>query len=164
MKRLLVSLFVIIFSLFAALVTVIGTLAVFFSANAPKDPVLESLPDYESREYYSAGHIGDFTDYGKYTYRIDETVLQQNSYLSPIAEADIPIIWGYLDNFENWVEICTDFPREYYDFDRSSLDEGDFFTSAMPIRNRKSCTGTIPSIISTRGPEFSTISTTIFRR
>lgn len=127
MKRLLISLLVILFSLLAALVTVIGALAIFFGANAPKDPVLEALPEYESREYYSAGYIGDFTDYGKYFYHIDKTELSRNPYLQPVTEADIPEIEGYLDVFENWVEVCTDFPRENYDFHRASLGEGDYF-------------------------------------
>lgn len=127
MKRLLITLLVIFFSLFAALVTVIGALGIFFAANTPQDPVLSSLPDYAHKEYVSAGHIGDFTDYGKYTYALSATDLAENPYLKPVGESDLAVIGGYLDNFENWVEICTDFPAEQYDFDRSALGTGDWF-------------------------------------
>lgn len=112
MKRLLISLLVVLLSLFAALVTVVGALTIFFGVTAPTDPVRESLPDYISKEFYSSGGFQDFTDYGKFTYSLSEEVLKENPYLRPVAEADLEMICGYLDNFENWVEICTDFPAE----------------------------------------------------
>lgn len=127
MKRLLISLLVVLFSLLAALVTVVVALTIFFGVTAPTDPVRESLPDYISKEFYSSGGFQDFTDYGKFTYSLSEEVLEENPYLRPVTEADLEVIFGYLDNFENWVALCTDLPAGCYDFDRSLMGEGDYF-------------------------------------
>lgn len=99
-------------------------LSLLFSAE---DAVWESLPDYESEEFYSSGGFQDFTDYGKYTYRIYETELMENPYFSRITEEDIPEILEYIENFEGWVEACDDFPKEKYDFDAASMEAGDYF-------------------------------------
>lgn len=105
-------------------VGLICLLSLFF---APADPILDSLPDYESKEYYTNGGFQDFTDYGKYTYRIYETELMENPYFQQATEEDILNIHAYLDNFENWVEIDSGFPKEAYDFDRAQIQPGDYF-------------------------------------
>ena len=94
---------------------------------APKDAILESLPDYETREFYTSGGFQDFTDYAKYTYDIYETELMENPYFRQVTEEDIPEILSYLDNFEGWVDICTGFPKENYDFDTAWVEPGDYF-------------------------------------
>ena len=106
------------------LVGAVWALSLFF---APSDPILASLPDYETKEYFTNGGFQDFTDYGKYTYRIYETELMENPYFRQVTEEDLATIGSYLDNFENWVEIDTEFPKDSYDFDRSQLQPGDYF-------------------------------------
>ena len=94
---------------------------------APEDSILESLPDYESREYYSSGGFQDYTDYGKYTYHIYETELMENPYFFRVTQEDLPEILSYLDNFESWVDTCSDFPKAEYDFDAGQVEEGNYF-------------------------------------
>lgn len=110
-----------------AVCTVFLVLVLVFSLLfSPENAVLESLPDYEEKEYVSAGHVGDFTDYGKYTYNIYEKSLIESPYFTQVTEEDIPEILSYIDNFEGWVEICEDFPEEKYDFDRAQIIVGDY--------------------------------------
>ncbi len=93
----------------------------------PKDPVLEALPQYETREFYTSGGFQDFTDYAKYTFGEKPLALEEHPCLRPVTRGDIPEIQAYLDNFEEDVEACQDFPQESYDFDRDWLTEGDYF-------------------------------------
>ena len=104
-----------------------GIVWAFSLLFAPKDPILASLPECEAKEFYSSGGFQDYTDYGKYTYRIYEKTLMENPYFQTVTEADLPRLEGYLDNFENWVAICQDFPQASYDFDRGSLEVGDYY-------------------------------------
>ena len=94
---------------------------------APQDPILNSLPDYNSKEYHTSGGFQDFTDYAKYTYTIYETELMENPYFQPVTEDVISKIHSYLNNFENRVTISSDFPRDAYDFDRSQVQPGDYY-------------------------------------
>ena len=112
--------------LLVASVTV-GTVTLFSLLFAPKDSIIQSLPDYESKEFYSSGGFQDYTDYSKYTYRIYETELRNNPYFLQVTEADIPEILSYIENFEGWAEISSDFPQEAYDFDASQITAGDYF-------------------------------------
>ena len=124
MKKLL-KILLILFLLFVLLFLILPlTLSVFF---APKDSILASLPDYESKEFYSSGGFQDYTDYGKYTYRLSESVFTHSPYFRQVDPEDIPTILCYIENFEGWVEICSDFPKESYDFDISSVEPGDYF-------------------------------------
>ena len=104
-----------------------GAVWAFSFLFAVKDPILSSLPAYDSREFYSSGGFQDYTDYGKYTYRIYEKTLMENPYFRKVTDADIPKLEAYLDDFENWVAICEDFPQASYDFDRASLEAGDYY-------------------------------------
>ena len=116
--------------LMGALVLILGMVGVvwvFSFLFAPKDPILGSLPEFESKEYYSSGGFQDFTNYGKYTYRIYETTLTENPYFRKVTDADIPRLEAYLDDFENWVAICEDFPQASYDFHRTTLEAGDYY-------------------------------------
>ena len=131
MKRLLIPALVVLLALVAGAGAVLFGLAVFFSAAAPEDPVLSSLPAYESREFYSSGGFQDYTDYGKYHYSLPVD-LSDNPLLRPVTEADLPVISGYLDNFENWVAISSDFPKESYDFARAVLRTGGYFYIENP--------------------------------
>lgn len=124
MKRILKEIAVAVLIVFAVLLAAAIIIGVFLS---PKDPVLESLPGYETKEYVSSGGFQDYTDYAKYTYRISESELAENGYLCPVTQDDIPTILAYLEDFEGWVEISPDFPKESYDFDKSAIGEGDYW-------------------------------------
>ena len=124
MKKLL-KILAIIFFLFLLLFLILPL--IFSVLFAPKDPILASLPDYESKEFYSCNGFQDTTDYAKYTYRVSESVFTHSAYFRRVTQADIPRIRSYIEDFEGWVEICSDFPRESYDFDKASVSEGDYF-------------------------------------
>ena len=94
---------------------------------APKDPILASLPDYSSREYYTCGGFQDSTDYAKYTYEVSESVFIHSPYFLRVSAVGADKFLTYLENFEGWVDICEDFPAESYDFDRSIISGNDYF-------------------------------------
>ena len=58
----------------------------------PKDPVLDSLPKYEKKEFYSSGGFQDFTEYANSTYQISEATIAPNESLLPVTEENIPAI------------------------------------------------------------------------
>lgn len=93
----------------------------------PADPVLENLPQYETREFYTSGGFQDYTDYAKYTFGETMPDLEAHPSLRPVTGKDIAEIESYLDNFEQWVATCREFPQESYDFQREWLKEGDYF-------------------------------------
>ena len=43
------------------------------------------------------------------------------------TEDDISGILAYVDNFEEWVRTCEDFPKDSYEFDQSRIGVGDYF-------------------------------------
>ena len=124
MKRFFPVVLIVLFILTMVLVGGVWLLSLLF---APKDAILESLPDYEAKEYYTSGGFQDFTDYAKYTYTIYETELMENPYFQQVTEEALPKIHSYLDNFENRVAISSDFPQDAYDFDRSQIGPGDYY-------------------------------------
>lgn len=124
MKRFFTVLIVLILVL--GIVCLAGSLLLSY-LFAPKDPILNSLPDYTSREFYTCGGFQDTTDYAKYTYEVSESVFTHSSYFLKVTEENIPTLHTYLDNFENWTRTCSDFPLEAYDFHRSQIQEGDYF-------------------------------------
>lgn len=124
MKRLFKAIAAIILSLVAAALVMVLVMAVIFR---PKDSVLDSLPKYEKKEFYSSGGFQDFTDYAKYTYRITESELAECKSLRPVTEENIPDILEYVDFFESVIENSQDFPSESYDFDKSQISAGDCF-------------------------------------
>ena len=123
MKRCLT---IFIIAVLALGITILGLSIPISYLLAPKDSILNSLPDYIDKEFYSSGGFQDYTDYGKYTYQISEMPLIHNSYFLRVSEENIPEILSYIENFEGWVEI-TEFPSEKYDFDKSVITEGDYF-------------------------------------
>lgn len=70
----------------------VGLIYLTFTLLIPEDIVLESLPKYSEKEYYSSGGFQDTTDYAKYTYLISEEDLQNNEYLLPVESTDLPQI------------------------------------------------------------------------
>lgn len=105
----------------------LGALYFIFALMIPGDPVLESLPKYSEKEYYSSGGFQDTTDYAKYTYHISEEDLQSNEHFLPVESTDIPQIIAYIEDFEEWVSVSHDFPSESYDFDKAIVSTGDYF-------------------------------------
>lgn len=96
------------------------------------DPVLESLPGEYQGTMYTCGGFQDYTDYGKYTCSgVTSEALEGNPYFQVVTAEDIPVIEGYLENFEGWVELSKDCDgcdlAEMYDFSRNTLKEGDWF-------------------------------------
>lgn len=124
MKRLFKAIAAIILSLVAAALVMVLVTAVIFR---PRDSVLDSLPKYVKKEFYSSDGFQDFTDYAKYTYRITESELEECESLHPVTEEDIPDILEYVEFFENVIEGSRDFPSESYDFDKSLISAGDSF-------------------------------------
>ena len=108
-------------------VILLGSLCLGFILIIPGDPVLESLPKYSAKEYYSSGGFQDTTDYAKYTYHISEEDLQNNEYLLPVESTDVPQIIAYIEDFEEWVLVSQEFPSDSYDFDKEIVSIGDYF-------------------------------------
>lgn len=108
-------------------VMLLGSLCLGFTLMIPGDPVIESLPKYSAKEYYSSGGFQDTTDYAKYTYHISEEDLQNNEYLLPVESTDVPQIIAYIEDFEEWVSVSQEFSSDSYDFDKEIVSIGDYF-------------------------------------
>lgn len=108
-------------------VMLLGSLCLGFTLMIPGDPVIESLPKYSAKEYYSSGGFQDTTDYAKYTYHISAEDLQNNKYLIPVESTDVPQIIAYIEDFEEWVSVSQEFPSDSYDFDKEIVSIGDYF-------------------------------------
>ena len=121
------ALLVVLSLVFAVPVLVITAALLFSVLFAPKDPILASLPDYLTKEFYTCGGFQDSTDYAKYTYEVSESVFIHSPYFLRVSSVGTERFLTYLDNFENWVDTCEDFPAESYDFDRSVISENDYF-------------------------------------
>lgn len=92
------------------------------------DPVISSLPDYNSRVFYTSGGFQDYTDYAKYTYKsISAQDFEASEYFCEVSADDIEEILIYIDNYEEWVETIGSELKNNYDFDKSVISEGDFF-------------------------------------
>ena len=112
----------------AALLAVL--LALSSCAETRYDAVALSLGQYENMEYYTDGGFQDHTDYAKYTY--SSPTLADNKYLVRLDKQCIERLNGYLDDFEKWVDLIREGnPKseivENYDFDRSTIDDGDCY-------------------------------------
>lgn len=93
-----------------------------------QESVIASLPDYESKEFYTIDGFQDYTDYAKYTYdNISIHDLESSEYFSIVTSDDVEEILLYIDDFEGWVEACGGELKENYDFDKYIVSEGDFF-------------------------------------
>ncbi|MBQ4585679.1 MAG: hypothetical protein IJA82_05685 [Clostridia bacterium] len=125
--------FKIISLFFVALFTVV-LLCSCFNVTPRRKIVISTLGEYEKEEFYSSGVFQDYTDYGKY-YFSGVPSIKDNEYFKFVAETDIVVLNGYIDNFDNWVNLISESPstkegRELvknYDLDRTIINEGDFF-------------------------------------
>ena len=92
------------------------------------DPVIDSLPDYESKVFYTSGGFQDYTDYAKYTYEsITAQDFNDSKYFNAATTEDVEEILLHIENFEGWVDTVGGDLKENYDFDKILVSEGDFF-------------------------------------
>ena len=124
MKRFFPVLLIVVLILAIAMT---GTVWLFSLLFTPRDAILESLPAYESAVVYTSGEFQDYTDYGKYTYRISEQELTNSPYFQQVDEANLPRLLTYLEDYENWVAVISGDVPEHYDFDTASIETGDYF-------------------------------------
>lgn len=90
--------------------------------------VISSLPDYESREFYTSGGFQDYTDYAKYFYdSITAQDLESSEHFTVTTDEDVEEILLHIDDFERAVAVTAEELKENYDFDRSIVTEGDYF-------------------------------------
>jgi len=94
-----------------------------------EEQVRASLGTCERVAFYSSGGFQDYTDFG--IYRCPDADLKENPYFAPVTPGDIEKLWGFLDNFEGWIETIgrSDPGNELvvsYAFDRSIVDTGDW--------------------------------------
>lgn len=102
-------------------------MCLFFIGCSNADPVIDSLPAYDSMVFYTCEGIQDHTDYAKYTFQsITEEQLQASNYFCTAKEENITEILQYVDNFESWVEVVGG-ELKNYDFNKAIISEGDFF-------------------------------------
>lgn len=93
-----------------------------------KDPVIASLGRAMSVQRYSVSGFGDSTDYGIYTF--PGAKLEDSEYFKPVTAESKNELLGYIDNFENWVNVTRDDDDntlfENYHFSRADIDESDY--------------------------------------
>lgn len=90
--------------------------------------VISSLPDYESREFYTSGGFQDYTDYAKYFYdSITAQDLESSERFTVTTDENVEEILLHIDDFERAVAVTAEELKENYDFDRSIVTEGDYF-------------------------------------
>ncbi|MBO5379783.1 MAG: hypothetical protein J6A90_05590 [Clostridia bacterium] len=104
-----------------------------FMPKSRRETVILTLGGYEREEFYSSGGIQDFTDYGKY-YFAEMPKFEENEYFVPVTSNDIEVLYGYIDNFDSWIEAYINPSTknekalvENYDLDRTIINEGDYF-------------------------------------
>ncbi len=118
---------------FVALFTVV-LLCSCFNVTPRRKIVISTLGEYEKEEFYSSGGFQDYTDYGKYYFN-EVPSIEDNEHFKVATATDIEVLNGYIDDFDNWVNLISENPstkkeRELvknYDLDRTIINEGDFF-------------------------------------
>ncbi|HCD90520.1 MAG TPA: hypothetical protein DEQ52_02155 [Ruminococcaceae bacterium] len=93
-----------------------------------KDPVIASLGRAMSVQRYSVSGFGDSTDYGIYTFPGAKP--GDSEYFKPVTAESKNELLGYIDNFENWVNVTREDDDntlfENYHFSRADIDENDY--------------------------------------
>lgn len=93
-----------------------------------KDPVIASLGKAMSVQRYSVSGFGDSTDYGIYTFTGAKP--EDSEYFKPVTVESKNELLGYIDNFENWVNVTREDDDntlfENYHFSRADIDESDY--------------------------------------
>ena len=71
-----------------------------------KDPVIASLGKAMSVQRYSCAGFGDSTDFGIYTF--PGASPGESEYFKPVTVESKNELLGYIDNFENWVNVTRE--------------------------------------------------------
>ncbi len=94
-----------------------------------KDPVIASLGRAISVQRYSVRGFGDSTDYGIYTFPGAKP--EDSEYFKPVTAESKNELLGYIENFENWVNVTHEEDDDNalvvnYRFSRDDIDESDY--------------------------------------
>ena len=112
----------------AAGILLIITLVLTLCSCYYSDPVIDSLPEYKNKSFYTSGGFQDYTDYAKYTYEsVAVQEIKASKYFSMVTDEDIHEILLHIYNFEEWVKIIGGELENNYDFDINTVSAGDFF-------------------------------------
>lgn len=88
------------------LVTHLGTLISRKEMAAQWKTVIASLGRAMSVQRYSVSGFGDSTDYGIYTFPGAKP--EDSEYFKPVTAENKTELLGYIDNFENWVNVTRE--------------------------------------------------------
>ena len=97
-------------------------------SNVFENPVIASLPKYESSDGYYSDGLQDFTNYCKYYFSEDDFIIKQikeNRYLKKVTDNDVEEVKSYFENFKDWVEFEE--YKDQYDFRDECIDTEDYF-------------------------------------
>lgn len=99
------------------------------------NPIIASLPRYESSDCYYGEGFQDYTDYCKYYFSKDDVIenLEENKYFKQVTVNDIEEVKSYFENFKGWVEYEK--YKVNYDFKYECIDISDYFY----IENKYTC-------------------------
>lgn len=94
-----------------------------------KDPVIASLGRAMSVQRYRVSGFGDSTDFGIYTF--PGASPGESEYFKPVTAESKNEMLGYIDNFENWVNVTREGDDDNalvvnYHFSRADIDESDY--------------------------------------
>lgn len=111
------------------LVTHLGTLISRKEMAAQWKTVIISLGRAMSVQRYSCAGFGDSTDYGIYTFPGAKP--EDSEYFKPVTAESKNELLGYIDNFENWVNVTREDDDDNalvvnYHFSRDDIDESDY--------------------------------------
>ena len=96
--------------------------------NHIENPVIGSLPKFESSDCYYSDGFQDFTNYCKYYFSEDDFIIErikENKYLKKVTVDDVEEVKSYFENFKGWVEFQE--YKEKYDFRDNCIDTEDYF-------------------------------------
>ena len=92
-----------------------------------QNSVIDQLPVYDRKEFYTSGGIQDFTDYAKYYWNsLEPADVLKTGCFEEINKENTERIRLYLEDFEEWVRITRGELQENYDFDKTNIAEGNY--------------------------------------
>ncbi len=100
------------------------------SGCALRYPVIDSLGENCTGTIWHEDSFQDYTDYGKFVYSdVTAEQLALNPYFCTVTEDELPLLQGYLANFESWIILMEDWqdPKIHYDFSAEVVNPGDYF-------------------------------------
>ena len=115
-------------------IVLLSLLLIFsFSGCYSDGSIIESLPEYTSKEFYTDDSVQTFTNFGVYSYdKLDDSNFSGSEYFKKITDKDIENIVSYVDNFNDVVEKIKSAEPESqlgkkYKFDLGLINENDYF-------------------------------------